>query len=126
MALPLGRGNVFNENSKVSAELKLMVLKYLAAAICLSVGGLAGLAGRVQGCNGEELFVCVAIRCTTCNISSSVYRENSTRCSVWQVTQPPSANFCSWVPGMLMSHSALESCLATFEAAVSLLSFKSS
>src|ERR1700682_1963736 len=73
---------------------------------------------------GDELLVCIDIRCTTCAISSALKRENSTRCSVWQLTQPASAIFCSRVPGTLMSNSPLESCMASLEELVTLLSCK--
>src|SRR5262249_53909131 len=76
-------------------------------------------------CMGEELFVCIVIRWTTCAISSALKRENMTRCSVWQFTQPASDNFCSRVPGTLMSHSPLESCVASFELLVTLWSCRS-
>src|SRR5207249_6558523 len=39
--------------------------------------------------------------------------------------QPASANFWSRVPGTLMSHSALESCMASFDVLVTLLSCRS-
>src|SRR5579863_5602779 len=74
---------------------------------------------------GDELLVCMLIRRTTWVISSALKCENSTRCSVWQLTQPPSARFCSGVPGTLMSNSPLESCAASFEALVTLLSCRS-
>src|SRR5258708_5757375 len=94
VALPLGRGKVFNGNPSVSAALRLIELRYLANGVA-SAGGCAGYAtGRIQGWMGDELFVCMVMRCTTWVISSASKRVNSTRCSVWQVTQPPSANFC--------------------------------
>ena len=70
--------------------------------------------------------MCLLIRCTTCVISSALKRENRTRCSVWQLTQPPSIDFCSGVPGTLMRISPLESCMASFEALDTLASCKSS
>jgi hypothetical protein len=83
-------------------------------------------AGRIHGCNGDELFVCRAIRRTTCDISSALKREKNTRCSVWQLTQPPSAFFCGGVPDALMINSAFVSCRASLEALVTFVRGKSS
>ena len=44
----MGRGNIFNGKLNVSAALKLTVLRYLAVAICLSVGAPACDAGFAQ------------------------------------------------------------------------------
>ena len=45
---------------------------------------------------------------------------------MWQLTQPPSADLSAGVPGTLMTNSALESCIASFEVLVTFLSGKSS
>src|SRR5262245_41145653 len=104
-----------------------MELRYFPNVNCPAVGGPIGFSiGRIHGCMGEELFVCCVMRWTTSAISSAPKREKSTRCKVWQLTQPPSCSFCSRVPGTLMSHSAFDNCMASFVLLVTLSSFKSS
>src|SRR5215469_10072242 len=115
VALPLGRGKVFSANSKLSAELRLIELRYLAKGVGSLTGCTVNSTGRIQGWSNDELLVCMVIRWTTRVISSALKRENMMRSSVWQVTQPASVSFCCWVPGTLRSHSALESCMASFD-----------
>ena len=73
--LPLGAAHITDVPSyswSYASILHDAGVKYFAAATCRAVGGLAGLGGRIQGCKGEELFVCMAIRCTTGAISSGL------------------------------------------------------
>ena len=123
----MGRGKVFKGNSKVSVALRLIELRYFPSIICPAVGGRSGFSiGRIHGCSGDELLVCMAMRSTTCAISSALKCVNNTRARVWQLTQPESIDFCSRVPGALISHSPLDSCAASFEVFVTWLSSKSS
>src|SRR6516162_5167724 len=114
VALPLGRGRVLSANAKVSEELRFIELRYLAKGVGSLTGCTVNSTGRIQGWSRDELLVCIVMRWMTCVSSSALKRENMMRCKVWQVTQPASVNFCCWVPGTLMSHSALDSCMASF------------
>src|SRR5919198_4916171 len=99
VAFPFGRGSVLSGNGNVSFALRLIELRYLPKLVGSVIGaGRGPSCGRKYGCMGDELFVCRGMRAATSDISSGSKCEKNTRCSVWQVTHPPSDALCCGVP----------------------------
>src|SRR5262245_66162566 len=108
VAFPFGRGRVLSGNWNVSDVLRLIELRYLPKLVGSVIGaGRGPSCGRYHGCIGDELFVWRGMRAATSDISSGSKRVKNTRCSVRQLTHPPSEFRWPAGPAALRTNSAL-------------------